>query len=506
MATRKTTKSTRPAPRTTKQRSSKKPGKLREHVAKLSPSSIWSYAKYDKKLTALFILLFVCVGIYIIYRSMAGVGHLTTSQFNWSGTPVAGHSSIENDLVIDSAPLNEPLYWASQYYFQTPSGQSPSGVAYMGLQTTGSRVDGSNGKTAVFSVFGAAIQATAGACSVEQGTNFDGYQGLSGTSCRVPYDWSAGTSYRFKIVRGATEGQNTWWIGTVNGREIGSIKVASSWGGMKGVSLMWTEYFGNQPAECKGYPYARARFSNPIADGRMINAQPGSSLKCSNAKVAITPSGITQEVGIPPLPPPPNVKDCKSDGTCPRCSIAVTGNSRGTWTATWSSSNLGTAKYGWGATLKNSATGTAATTGLPVNGSRVVSPLAGVYNTYTLNIYDGWAISNVSCTITVRPGGATTPPPPAPPPPPAAAYCKISVAKNSSGTWIGSWSTYNLGAAQYGWDATLTNSATGNTTNNVGINSTRTLAPRVGYNNTYTLRIYDGWAVTSTQCSTTIKG
>lgn len=427
---------------------------------------------------------------------------MATSQFNWTGTPTVGHSSIENDLVIDSAPLDEPLYWASQYYFQTPSGQSPSGVAYMGLQTTGSRVDGSNGKTALFSVFGAAIQATTGACSVEPGGGFDGYQGLGGTSCRVPYSWSAGTSYRFKIVRGATERENTWWIGTVNGQEIGRIKVASSWGGIKNVSMMWTEYFGNQPAECKGYPYARARFSNPIADGRMISVQPGSSTKCSNAKVTITSNGITQEVGIPPLPAPPGPKDCKADGTCPRCTIDVT-KSGATWTAKWSSANLGTAKNSWDATLTNRATSNV-TNNVGINGTRTVSPLAGVDNVYVINIYDGWTMTNVSCVATAKPAASTPPPPP--PPPPPAAYCNISVAKNSSGTWIGTWRTYNLGAALYGWDATLTNSATGNTTNNVGINSTRTLSPRKGYSNTYTLKIYDGWAVTSTQCSTTIKG
>lgn len=89
--------------------------------------------------------------------------------------------------------------------------------------------------------------------------------------------------------------------------------------------------------------------------------------------------------------------------------------------------------------------------------------------------------------------------------PPKVPSCSIQVAKSGS-TWTAKWSTINLGTAKYGWDATLSNSATGNTTNNVGVNGTRVVSPRVGYNNTYTLKIYDGWAVTSTQCSATVPG
>jgi hypothetical protein len=506
MATRKTTKSTRPA---TSKRGAKKPRKLREHVAKLSPSSLWSYAKYNKKHTAVFVLLFVAIGSFVVYKSLAVITERTQAStgWSWSASSGAGHGTIEHDLVIDSVAPEVKYFWSHQASFQNaPAG---AGVFYFGLQNNGNRVNGSWGKTAVFSVFGAGIEGTPGSCMVQQSGFDEGYYQGPGTSCRVPYDWSGNTSYRLKVTRGTTVGANTWWIGIVNGTEIGRFKVPSSWGGIRNSSSMWTEFHGTSTLPgCTDFPYSRVRFSKPIVDGSMVQSSPNNKIvECPNAKVTSTPSGITQEVGIPPLPPPPNVKDCKSDGTCPRCSIAVTGNSRGTWTATWSSSNLGTSKNGWGATLKNSATGAAPTTDLPVNGSRTVVPLSGVYNTYTLNIYDGWAISNVSCAATIRPGGDTTPPPPAPPPPPATAYCNISVTKNSSGTWIGSWRTYNIGAAQYGWGATLQNSGTGAApTTDLPVNGSRTLIPRKGYSNTYTLKIYDGWAATSTQCSTTVKG
>lgn len=95
-------------------------------------------------------------------------------------------------------------------------------------------------------------------------------------------------------------------------------------------------------------------------------------------------------------------------------------------------------------------------------------------------------------------------PPPPPPPPPATAYCSINVTKSGS-SWVATWASLNLGTAKYGWDATLSNSATGNTTNNVGVNGSRVVVPRVGYNNTYTITIYDGWTATNTKCSATVR-
>lgn len=187
------------------------------------------------------------------------------------------------------------------------------------------------------------------------------------------------------------------------------------------------------------------------------------------------------------------------------CKIDYT-KSGATYTLKWSSEGIDTSEADIPVKmhLKNVTTNNPETVDLPLSGSRTVSPQVRVSNLYTLTLFEGEEAADppLSCSVTIPLGSSTIPTPP----PSTTPACDIAVTKSGS-VWTARWSSTNLGTPKNGnWDATLTNSATGNTTNNVGVNGSRQVSPRVGYSNTYTLVLYDGWAATGIKCSDTIKG
>lgn len=178
----------------------------------------------------------------------------------------------------------------------------------MGLQSNGSRVNGTTGKTAVFSIFNAAVDATSGSCSIERGS-FDGASG-SGTSCRIPYEWQTGIKYQFRIEKGATESNGTWWsswvTNTATNQEtfIARIKVPPAWRGMGDWSVQWTEYFGAPPITCDQLARSKVRFYQPSRTYNGQNVAPARSwlhyatgADCTNSNITTFDGGTIQEMG-----------------------------------------------------------------------------------------------------------------------------------------------------------------------------------------------------------------
>jgi hypothetical protein len=273
----------------------------------------------------LFILLFAGVGSYFLLRSYAATPQGTYTNWNWS-PPAEGYNSLEHALTVEAVTTDAPYFWSHQYQFVGGDG------GYIGLQSHGSRVNGTVGKTAVFSIFSAGIEATPGACQVQQ-ASFDGGTG-AGSSCRIPYEWVIGHTYQMRTARMGADATGTWWGGWVKDTSTGvetfiaQIKVPLAWKGIGAWSVMWTEYFGAQPSSCDLLPYSRVRFNQPTANGGTVVPTSTSdflstSSTCTNSKITDVTSGVIQEMGNAsyqapaPTPPPP-----ATDTQAPSVSIA----------------------------------------------------------------------------------------------------------------------------------------------------------------------------------------
>lgn len=257
-------------------------------IHKLS-KNLMTAIRQNKKLTliAVFVLLFGAIGSYMLFSTRAEVPQGTYTNWDWNA-PSDGYTSLQHSLTVEAVTPNAPFFWSHQFGFVNGDG------GYIGLQSSGSRVNGTQGKTAIFSVFGAAIDATAGSCVMEQG-GFDGGTG-SGTSCRVPYEWEVGRSYTMRTAKTGADSGGTWWTGWVKDNasgvetKIAEIKVPATWKGHGSWSVMWTEFFGASVPSCDLIPYSRVRFTKPIANNG--SATPSSMSNYLNDRITC-PSSIT---------------------------------------------------------------------------------------------------------------------------------------------------------------------------------------------------------------------
>lgn len=259
-----------------------------------------SLKKTNKLLALLFVLATVVVGIVIIVRAFAASSQGTYSNWFWSYTPAGGYYSLEHNVTINQADPAAKYFWSHQFKFFGGDG------GYMGLQSMGNRVaDGSQGKTAVFSIFSSGIEATPGNCVVEK-AGFDGYQN-SGSSCRIAYDWIQGRTYHLKTIISGSDSTGVWWTGSVTDNTtgvqttIGRIKVPTTWKGIGDVSVMWTEYFGPQVDNCATLPYSKVTFGTPVVNGNKKPAGQtnvlGTTSGCNNSKITNVSGGVVQEAG-----------------------------------------------------------------------------------------------------------------------------------------------------------------------------------------------------------------
>lgn len=279
--------------------------------------------KTSKKLILFFMATFALVGVLVVYRSFAATPQGTYSNWFWS-PPTSGFSNVRHTLTIEKVSENATYFWSHQYKFVGGDG------GYIGLQSGGSRVDGTKGKTAVFSVFNAGIAGTSGGCTVQQ-AGFDGGTG-SGTSCRIAYDWIVGRTYTLKVQKGTIDSKGIWWVGTVVdmttniATEIGRYEVPLTWKGLGDWSVMWTEYFGVRPPTCEALPYSRVRFSQPTAeDGAIVPTSSNSYLTetadCKNSKVTSVGTDVIQEMGNDVVTVPPITRN-NPESTVPTSSTA----------------------------------------------------------------------------------------------------------------------------------------------------------------------------------------
>jgi hypothetical protein len=164
-------------------------------------------------------------------------------------------------------------------------------AAYLGLQTQGWEP---TGKIAIFSVWGA-IDAD----GPEYAAPFSG-EGI-GMTVRVQYQWAPGRGERLAI---RAEGDG-WWRAEVDDRQIGRVRVASTWGGLAPTSIMWTERYAPPLRGCSDLGHAVAWFGTPVADGGAIPIAHrnflGDHRGCPGSSVYDSDGGVVHVMGGNPL-------------------------------------------------------------------------------------------------------------------------------------------------------------------------------------------------------------
>lgn len=223
-------------------------------------------------------------GTYTEWYWPAGV----LTNFRWTVTP----------RIDQTGP--DGYFYAHQFGFENGDG------GYAGMQGD------NNGKRVVFSIFSADIEVEGSNCSIEH-EEFDGAPG-SGTSCLIPYDWATNQPYRFDVTQQESTPNGTWWSARVTNAssevfQIARIKVPSSWGGLSGTSIVWTERFLGDMARCSDIHASTVDFTNfsandgAISGSRVTHSSYVGSGSCPGSQVRNITGGVRQQMGTGnPLP------------------------------------------------------------------------------------------------------------------------------------------------------------------------------------------------------------
>lgn len=180
----------------------------------------------------------------------------------WSFDAPQGAHSRNVDQVVNIKRTAPSTFWALYWSFLG----GPDG-GYVGLQTDGNRFDGSNGPTAIFSLWNAnGSRNGSGRCGAF------GHEGV-GLSCRGTFPISTSVYYRYRVDRLSADSKGQWWGAWIYdpGRSInyhiGDIRVpqaAHSQINLANVSN-FSEYFG-PTLPCNQVPLSTAFYTQPAAN------------------------------------------------------------------------------------------------------------------------------------------------------------------------------------------------------------------------------------------------
>ncbi len=203
----------------------------------------------------------------------------TGTYTTWSWPPPGrGYDEMAWTVTPETDPTPDGYFWAHQIAFVGGP------AAYAGLQTVGAAPAG---KIAIFSAWDAL-----GADGEAYAAPFGG-EG-TGWSVRIPFEWRPEGTYSLRIARAERPGgPGSWWEATVDGRRVGAIRVPDGWGGLAGVSIMWTERYAGPLRACADLAYASAVFGEPAAG-------------------AVRPLSHRNHLGVPPGCPGSSAEDLAS--------------------------------------------------------------------------------------------------------------------------------------------------------------------------------------------------
>jgi hypothetical protein len=166
-----------------------------------------------------------------------------------------GYPSVDQTVTVSAT--GPTRFFSHQIWFK-----NGSDAAYMGIQET------ANGKIGIFSLWNSPGNAKTGS-SGSYCLLFDN-EG-SGWSCRIPYNWIAGRSYRLRMrkIKGKADGSIQYGgfiqdMKTEKETVIGYLWTAPGQGLLMG-SVSWIEDYGGN--NCTLEKPARGTFSKPKMDG-----------------------------------------------------------------------------------------------------------------------------------------------------------------------------------------------------------------------------------------------
>lgn len=219
------------------------------------------------------------------------------TEWFWPDPPTVGgrrgYTSFRHTLVpeIDPGP-GATYFWAHQFRLEGGEG------GYLGLQTKGNRADGSLGKMAIFSLWDA---------TGAEGSGVVPFSGEGeGWSARIPYPWSAGTTYALVVEAAEVTPEGAWWSASVTDldggeeREIGRLRAPPGWHALGPWSVMWTEYYGPPLRACDDLAPVRAAFGEPVADGEISPTRTHSHVgdgTCDTTRITPFDGGVRHEMG-----------------------------------------------------------------------------------------------------------------------------------------------------------------------------------------------------------------
>ncbi len=180
------------------------------------------------------------------------------AYFKWDGRPY--FQNMDQQLSVRKKAAY--TYWAMVW--QMDHGPGSAG-GYMGLQTNGSRFDGSHGDTAIFSIWGSTGH-DGPSCG-----KFPYESGGTGFSCRVPYPINIDHWYRLRVKKVSEDARSVWWgawvLDETTGTEtyIGKLKVAATETSISG-QMNFSEYYGDAVARPDLVPQSIVYWTSPSAD------------------------------------------------------------------------------------------------------------------------------------------------------------------------------------------------------------------------------------------------
>ena len=202
------------------------------------------------------------------------------AYFDWSGGPF--RQNLDQQLMVKQKA--KASYWAMIWNLSTSKGGG-----YMGLQTDGNRFDGSQGDTAIFSLWGA--QKSEG-----PGCGKFGGEG-TGLSCRLAYPINTDRWYRLRVWKISADSTGVWWgawvLDETTGKDsyIGKIQVPAAQATMSD-HANFSEYYGSPVESPNLVPQSTVYWTAPGAD----QISPGKYRFTSTFKEGTKAKGTTGSV------------------------------------------------------------------------------------------------------------------------------------------------------------------------------------------------------------------
>lgn len=154
-------------------------------------------------------------------------------------------------------------------FFSTQLAIGPFG-AYIGLQTDMAFQSGS-GKGAIFSIWNATGGTPGSPGSWCQSFGGEGV----GYSCRIPYNWAAGNTYRLRVWQITSNSWAAYIMNMTTGAEVklGTISIPSSKNPKLSSGMTtFTEYYGGDFAACSDLKLSQVTWGMPTGNNKTLQS------------------------------------------------------------------------------------------------------------------------------------------------------------------------------------------------------------------------------------------